>query len=177
MTAVNQQERSFITEPHKFFLAGFIEGEGSFCVSIKKLPTARFGYVIDPEFFIYQHKRGRRILELAEGIFGTGRIYPKPGNEDVLVFAIDNRRSIRERVIPFLDKYLIESGKREEWELFKSVVSSLENKEHTTREGFVKLIELVYRLKGKGKPRKRTLEEVVDEILRDCTPDSPGEER
>jgi len=172
MTAVNQQERSSITREHKYFLAGFIEGEGSFCVSIKKHPQSRFGYLVDPEFFIYQHERGRRILELAQANFGTGRIYPKPGNEKVLVFAIDNRRSLREKVIPFLDKYLMMTGKRREYELFKQIVIALENKAHTTREGLIEVIKLAYAHRGKGKQRKRPLQVVIDEILRDYTPDS-----
>jgi len=177
MNAVNQQERSFVTEEHKYFMAGFIEGEGSFCVSIKKHPMSRFGYLIDPEFFIYQHYRGRKILELAKEIFATGRIYPKSGNEDVLVFAIDNRRSIKEKVIPFMDKYLIETGKGQEYELFKKVVSSLENKEHMTKEGLIKIVRLAYGIVGKGKQRKRPLDEVINEILRDCTPNSDTNRR
>ena len=177
MTAVNQQERSSITKAHMYFLAGFIEGEGSFCVSIKKHPHSRFGYLVDPEFFIYQHEKGRRLLELAKTIFTTGRIYPKPGNEKVLVFAIDNRRSIIEKVIPFLDKYLIVTAKQKEYELFKNVIASLENKEHLKKDGLVKIIQTAYRLKGKGKQRKRPMEEVIDEILRDCTPDSKNKRR
>ena len=167
MNAVNQQERPSVTEKHKYFLAGFIEGEGSFCVSIKKHPGTRFGYLVDPEFFIYQHIKGRRILELAKNIFAAGRIYPKSGNENVLVFAIGNRRSIKEKVIPFVDKYMIISAKEKEYMLFKKVVYSLENKEHTTKEGLINIVKLSYQVKGKGKERKRPLKKVIDGILRD----------
>ena len=97
-------------------------------------------------------------------IFGTGRIYPKPGNEKVLVFAIDNRRSLREKVIPFLDKYLIMTGKNREYELFKKIVFALENKAHTTREGLIEIIKLAYEHQGKGKKRKRPLEQVINEL-------------
>ena len=54
--AGNQQERLSHTEEAMHFLAGFIEGEGALCVSIKQHPTARFGYLVDPEFFLYQHE-------------------------------------------------------------------------------------------------------------------------
>ena len=167
MNAVNQQERSLITEKHKYFLAGFVEGEGSFCVSIKKHHNSRFGYLVDPEFFIYQHVKGRKILEFAKQLFATGRIYPKPGNESVLVFAIDNRRSIVEKVIPFFDKYMILTAKNKEYGLFKEIVFSLENKKHLTKEGLIEMIKLTYQIEGKGKGRKRSLEEVIGEILRD----------
>ena len=77
MGGANQQERLSIAEAKRWFLAGFIEGEGSLCVSIKAHPTCRFGYLVDPEFFLYQHRSGIRLLELAKEIFGSGRIAPK----------------------------------------------------------------------------------------------------
>ncbi len=70
MTAANQQERLSITEQQRWYLAGFIEGEGSVCVSIKEHPTTRFGYYVDPEFFLYQHRDYPQLLELAQKMFG-----------------------------------------------------------------------------------------------------------
>src|SRR6202161_1881392 len=63
--ADNQQERLSVSEKKCWFLAGLIEGEGSLCVSIKNHKPSRFGYLVHPEFFIYQHKIRRGLLELA----------------------------------------------------------------------------------------------------------------
>jgi hypothetical protein len=63
--ADNQQERLGSTESASWFLAGFVEGEGSLCVSVKRHPTCRHGYYVDPGFFLYQHESGRAILELS----------------------------------------------------------------------------------------------------------------
>ena len=172
MNAVNQQERLSIDERRNWFLAGFIEGEGSVCVSIKEHRNGKFGYLIDPEFFVYQHKNRRGSLELAGAVFGTGRIYPKPGNPDVLVFAIDARRSLIERVIPFLDQYSIFSSKLSDYGKFKKIVMALENKEHWTKEGMIRIIRLAYTMNLEGKQRKRDIQEVIDRILRDYTPDT-----
>ena len=84
-SADNQQERLGSTESANWFLAGFIEGEGALCVSIKSHPTCRSGFYVDPDFFLYQHESGRRILELAQSTFESGQIYPKSGNSKVLV--------------------------------------------------------------------------------------------
>ena len=172
MNAVDQQERPSIDENLKWFLAGFIDGEGSVCVSIKKHKNGKFGYLIDPEFFIYQHKDRRDILELAKRMFGTGRIYPKPGNADVLVFAIDSRRSLLERVIPFLDKYMPFSSKSEDYRRFKEITMALEGKQHWTKEGMIGIVQKAYKMNIHGKQRKRSQREVIDSILRDYTPDS-----
>ncbi len=167
MIADNQQERPSIKEKHKWFLAGFIDGEGSVCVSVKKHKNGKFGILLDPEFFLYQHKNRKEILELAQRIFKTGRIFPKSGNPDVLVFTIDSRKSILERVIPFLDKYMGFSAKSDDYKKFKKIVIDLESKKHWTKEGMIELIEIAYSMNMNGKQRKRPIEKIIDGILRD----------
>jgi len=171
---VNQQERLSITEAKKWFLAGFIEGEVSLVVSIKEHPSAKFGYYVDPEFFIYQHKNGKSILELAKKIFQTGKIRPKSDNKDVLVFSITNRRSIKEKVIPFLKKYMVFSAKKKIIDIFEEIIEAMEvRKEHQTRDGLISIVRKAYAMSenSKGKERKRELKEVIDRILRDHMPD------
>ena len=175
MSAANQQERLRITEESKYFLAGLIEGEGSLCISLKKHPTAKFGYYIDPEFFLYQHKNAKELLDLAYSVFQTGRIRPKPGNEDVLVYAITSRRSIIERVIPFFQRYVLPHGselKRKNFEMFYEATMALENGAHKTLEGTLRIVDLAYSTNHAGKQRKRSKEEVIRRILRDQTPKS-----
>lgn len=167
MIADNQQERSLIKQEQLWFLAGFIDGEGSVCVSIKRHKNGKFGFLLDPEFFIYQHKERKSILEFAKLYFGTGRIYPKPGNEDVLVFTIDSRKSLLEKVIPFIDKYMIYSTKKEDYIKFKQIVISLEKKKHWNKEGMIELVNIAYSMNMNGKQRKRPKEEVINDILRD----------
>jgi len=84
-SAANQQESLSIHEKKCWFLAGLIEGEGSLCISIKKHEPLKLGYLVQPEFFIYQHQVRRGLLELAQEVFEHGGIRPKQGNEDVLV--------------------------------------------------------------------------------------------
>jgi len=135
MNADNQQERLSITEQQKWFLAGFIEGEGSVCVSFKEHPTTKFGYYVDPEFFLYQHRDYPHLLRLASQMFGTGRIFPKQGNERVLVYAITSRRSIAEKVVPFLRNYMIYSPRKAIYEKFCEIVEAMEQKQHHTPQG------------------------------------------
>src|ERR1700744_3798940 len=87
-SAANQQESLSIHEKKCWFLAGLIEGEGSLCLSIKKHESFKFGYLVQAEFFIYQHQIRRGLLELAKEVFDTGKIRSKPGNEIVLVYSI-----------------------------------------------------------------------------------------
>ena len=174
MTATNQQESLSITERQKWFLAGFIEGEGSVCVSLKQHPTAQFGYYVDPEFFLYQLRDYPEMLELAKKMFGSGSIFPKQGNERVLVYAVTSRRTLAEQVVPFLRSYMSFAPRKAIYERFCEIVEAMERKEHHTPQGMAGIVKKAYTLNpvAKGKGRKRSLQEVLDRILRDYTPDS-----
>ncbi len=176
MGAGNQQERLSSEEQKKWFLAGIIEGEGSVCISIKKHPSAAHGFYVDPEFFIYQHRNRRALLELACEVFQTGRIFPKQGNLDVLVYAIASRRTISEKIVPFLDNYMTFAAKKKDYALFKEAVSLFEQGAHRTKEGLARIVRLAYRMNHEGKQRQRPLEVVLDRILRGHTLDAPARE-
>jgi len=177
MGGANQQERLSQDEGTKWFLAGFIEGEGALCVSIKHQPTARFGYYVDPEFFLYQHVSGRKLLEMARAVFESGSIHPKPGNPKVLVYAIQDQRTLGEKVVPFFERYVMPfSCKRETFERFREILALLDRKENFTPAGMVRIVEKAYVMNpsSKGRQRLRSLEEVRERILRDHTPDVPA---
>jgi hypothetical protein len=176
-SAENQQERLGSAESANWFLAGFIEGEGALCVSIKKHPTCRSGFYVDPDFFLYQHESGRRILELAQSIFESGQIYPKSGNPKVLVYEVSSTRVLREKVIPFFERYVIPfSCKRETFERFREILEAMERGEHRVPTGLAEIVKNVYAMNpnSKGKARSRPLEEVLARILRGHTSDIPA---
>lgn len=173
--SLKNNSKLFSVDSHKFkfFLAGFIEGEGSLCVSIKKHNTSRFGYVIDPEFFLYQHVSGKPILERSRELFRSGNVFLKSGSEDVYVYSISNRKVILEKVIPYFKRYVLPfSCKFTFFSTFLHIVESLENKKHYELEGFLELLELAYTLNpnSKGKCRKTDFEVLKSNILRDYTP-------
>ena len=174
--ADNQQERLGSAESANWFLAGFIEGEGALCVSIKSHPTCSSGFYVDPGFFLYQHESGRPILELAQSMFESGRIYPKSGNPRVLVYEISSTRALRENVIPFFERYIVPfSCKRETFERFREILELMERGEHRVPLGLAEIVKKVYAMNpnSKGKARSRPLEDVLVRILRGHTSDIP----
>jgi hypothetical protein len=174
--AGNQQERLSSEERRFWFLAGLVEGEGSVTLSIKKHPTARFGYFVQPEFFVYQHSCRRRLLEMAQQYFQSGRIRPKPGNPDVLVFSIMSRPDLVRSVVPFLESCLEFSARSSDYESFISAIRLIEAGFHRTPEGLALIVELGYSMNMGGKQRRLPLEDILDRILRGHTPDTPRPE-
>jgi hypothetical protein len=172
--ADNQQESLSSEERRCWFLAGFVEGEGSVHVSIKRHPAHHLGYYFQPEFFIYQHRVRRELLEMAMEFFQVGRIRPKPGNPDVLVYSVISRPAITEHVLPFLRTYMRYSARTSDYETFGLVVDLMNRGVHREPRGLARIARLAYSMNMKGKQRRMALDEILDRILRGHTPDTPG---
>jgi hypothetical protein len=174
MGADNQQERLSSAEARRWFMAGVVEGEGSWCLSIKRHPNYTLGFYVQPEFFVYQHRRRRQLLEMAQEIFKCGRIWPKPGNPDVLVFAINSRANISAHVLPFMRQYMKFSSRRSDMELFEDAMYLFECGLHRRPAGLATIVEIAYAMNHEGKQRRRSIDEVLDRILRGHTLNAPG---
>jgi hypothetical protein len=175
--ADNQQESLSSEDRRGWFLAGLVEGEGSACVSLKEHPTTASGYYVQPCFFIYQHSVRRALLEMAKEYFGCGSIYPKPGNPDGLVYAINSRRDILHAVVPFLQRYRGVLGTPHRLRCVHPDRSALSERAHWAPGGMSRIVRLAYSMNLNGKQRKRPLDEVLDRILRGHTPDAHGRGR
>jgi hypothetical protein len=150
-------------------MAGVVEGEGSWCLSIKRHATHPLGYYVQPEFFVYQHRRRRQLLEMAQEVFECGRIWPKRGNPDVLVFAINSRRNISGHVLPFMRRYMRMSSRRSDMELFEDAMYLFDHGFHRQPGGLATIVEIAYAMNDNGKQRRRSMDEILDRILRGHT--------
>jgi hypothetical protein len=173
-SAGNQQESLSSGEQRRWFLAGVIEGEGSVYVGIKAHPTVPLGFFVQPGFSITQHCIRRSLLEMARDEFGAGTIYPKPGNESVLVYSIHSRPVLSRTVAPFLETYMRFSARRDDFERFRLILDLFARGAHREAAGLALIVEIAYAMNLNGKQRKRPLQDVLDRILRGHTPDAPG---
>ena len=145
------------------YIAGFVDGEGSFSVAIIKHPFYETGWMINPVFQVYQHQNYRYVLELCKFVFKTGSIYRKSGIHPVLNFSVDSRRNIIEKIIPFFDKYPL-VVKQNDYLKFKEIVMAMEQGEHKTVSGFKRLVLLAHTMNGQGKQRKYSKEYIFSEM-------------
>ena len=148
-----------------YFIAGLVDGEGSFSVAIIRHPTQKFGWMINPVFQVYQHQKYRSILELCRFVFQTGSIYRKSGIHPVLNFSVDSRRNIIEKIIPFFDKYPLIT-KYKDYRKFREILMAMECKEHHSLKGFKRLVALAHTMNDQGKQRKYSLEYIFAEVDR-----------
>ena len=161
--AGNQQGRPRGLTPG--YVAGFVDGEGCFNVSIRPHPTVRYGSrcVIGHVFQIYQHRDDVELLRQFKEFFDCGHITSKGPNSNVMTYAVSGRRDLVEKVIPFFEKYTLLSSKAEDFSKFRAIVLAMNRKEHLTKDGFRKIVELAFTMNKRGKQRKYTIEQILDE--------------
>jgi hypothetical protein len=163
--AVNQQERL------DSYIAGFVDGEGSFHVAIQRNPSTRVGWQLVPEFRVSQDVSRECVLETIQKRLGCGSIRENHrGSKDTTkVFVVRRREDLLERVIPFFERNPMLSQKNEEFVTFSGIVRRMDRGQHLSLDGFRLLAGEAVQMNGGG--RYRRLHRVTESrILRDHTP-------
>ena len=161
-------------ENYKYWLGGFVEGEGSLVISVVKTKKAPFGFLLQPEFNVAQHHSGLQILNSFKSLFDQkGQIHKKSGSLNVWVYSLKGIKNLNKFLIPFYMKYVVcysNKYKIKEFDKFCSILNKLHNKPKYSKDQFIKLVKLTYELnpEGKGKNRKRTLDLVISIIEEKC---------
>ena len=171
----DQQERinSLVqTENYRFWLGGFVEGEGTLVISITKSAKTTNGVILQPEFNVAQHENGLNILYSFKALFNNqGSVHRKSGSDKVWVYSLKGIQNVKELVLPFYASYvLLYSSKYRSdfYTNFSHIVNTLYENRKTTmdKEVLKDMVRVAYTLNpdGKGKQRKRSLEEILDFI-------------
>lgn len=137
------------------YVAGFIDGEGSFSVSVGKHKTLKRGVEVRPEFEIEVRDDDREILERICITIGCGRIYDcsyeRYGWYPHAKYKVTSTREMEEILFPFLDKNQLQAKKAKSYVLFKEIVLSYRRKEHLSDAGFEQILKTRNQLRALGK--------------------------
>jgi LAGLIDADG endonuclease len=153
--ADNQQERL------DCYIAGYVDGEGSFSVSVQRNSSCRVGFQLVPEFHVSQNGDRAQVLELMKARLGCGYIKPNSKTDRALVYVVRDRDALLERVIPFFERNPLLSGKQAEVQTFASIVRAMARNEHRSDAGFRQLLDLAVSMNGGGRFRKVRWKELV----------------
>lgn len=138
-----------------YYVTGFIDGEGSFSVSIGKHKTLKRGLEVRPEFEIEVRADDKEILERILITIGCGRIYDlsyeRYGWYPHVKYKITSSKDLIEFLFPFLDNCPLQAKKKEVYQRFKAIVLIVRRKEHLTDKGFKKIIKLREEIRTRGK--------------------------
>jgi hypothetical protein len=161
-----------------WYIAGFVDGEGSFSASFRKRVDHKITWQTTLCFNVAQ--RDKTVLALIKHHMGCGRLQGR--KDGVWYFIVQNPQAIKERVIPFFERFQFLSAKsKRNFALFKKIATMVSNGRHLSREGLLAIAEIRENLnEGRGRKRKYTLTDVQNtsdsKILRDYTPNAASQQ-
>lgn len=132
-------ERPFIKETKTFnpnWLVGFIDGEGCFEIKISKSTTHKTGKQIQLRFTLTQTIRDILLMKNIQKYFACGKM----SYNSAIRFVIRSFIDIEKVLIPFFEKYPLQSSKRLDYIDFLLGFDLMKNKAHLTSEGVEKLL-------------------------------------
>ena len=165
--ADNQQGR---LDP--WWIAGFVDGEGCFSISIVKNASTSLGYQIFPEFVVTQGAKSLSVLEDVQTFFNCGGIYENRRHdnhkENLYRYCVRSVDDITRQIIPFFEEYPLQTAKQYDFVTFCQVIDMLKNKEHLNADGFDKIRALaatMNRRKTRGiEPSETTRQTLSNEM-------------
>ena len=138
-----------------FYVVGFIDGEGSFSVSIGKHKTLARRLEVRPEFEIELRADDKEILERVAVTIGCGKIYDcsyeRYGWYPHVKYKITSTVDLEKYLFPFLDCYQLQAKKAKSYKFFREIVLMMRNKKHLTDTGFNKIVKLRDKIRAFGK--------------------------
>jgi hypothetical protein len=119
--ADNQQERPSssnwldrVSSDLGNWVAGFVDGEGSFNVPIRRERDRGLPWRVSLSFNVSQI--GDEAPELLRGVFGTGTVRGR--GDGVFYFEVTKPSDLNERVFPFFDRFKLRSPKQNDLAVF-----------------------------------------------------------
>lgn len=141
--------------PH--YITGFVDGEGCFSVSISqkrfRVPEVRL------KFEIELREDDEPILKEIQKVLQCGSIYHLEYEkykkwQPHVKYMVGSFKDIRDKVIPFFQRYPLQAKKKKQFEFFCKVAKMMENNEHRTFEG----IELISTLRESLRQHRDSLD-------------------
>eukprot|EP01026_Neomeris_dumetosa_P036242 TRINITY_DN29191_c0_g1_i1.p1 TRINITY_DN29191_c0_g1~~TRINITY_DN29191_c0_g1_i1.p1 ORF type:complete len:418 (-),score=-4.55 TRINITY_DN29191_c0_g1_i1:219-1472(-) len=136
--------RDFPPPPHlqtipPDWLAGFVNGDGCFCISFYKNNTVYFKISLRAQFSISQHQRSLYLLQAIKDSLGEGQLLKR--RYDSWDFVVSRQSDLSEKVIPLFLLRGFLGKKHGDFLYFKAVVQSIVRKNHLSATYFWNLVQ------------------------------------
>ena len=151
----------------KDYIAGFVDGEGSFHIAFQRRHDLKFGWQAVPEFHISQNYGSRDVLKEIRKVLGCGYIKANAaeGKRDkTLVYVVRDRNDLIGKVIPFFKKFPLRTEKRKDFKAFSRVVFLMHRREHLQLRVFRKIVRTAFSMNAGGRYRKRNIETILKDL-------------
>jgi hypothetical protein len=160
--AVNQQERPTlpswldrIPADLGHYVAGFVDGEGSFNVPIRRERDRTMPLRVGLSFNVSQI--GFDLPDLLQDVFGCGTVRGR--RDGVVYFEVTRPDDLSERIFPFFERFPLRGPKVDDLAVFISITAHVQSGDHLSPAGLRRIVELRSPMNRGGK-RRRTDDEI-----------------
>src|SRR3954447_18458442 len=154
--AVNQQERSEssawlnrIPSDLGNWVAGFVDGEGSFNVPIRRERDRALPWRVSLSFNVSQV--GAQAPNVLRDTFGVGTVRGRP--DGVFYFEVTRPVDLDERVFPFFERFPLRTPKEKDLAIFRQITELVQAGRHRSSLGIEQILVLRAPMNRGGKRR------------------------
>lgn len=121
-----------------WFVSGFVDGQGTFQLSLLKSKKLKTGWEVQPGFKIELHSKDFELLRLIRDFFRVGNLR-LAGDR-----AIYTVRSLKDHmvILNHFDKFPLITKKQVDYKLFKTALHLIIAKEHITEKGLREIVSI-----------------------------------
>ena len=143
-----------------WYIAGFVDGEGSFVISLRQ----RNDFVLkwQPTLIFNVAQRDISNLVMIKKYLGVGRLQKR--SDGVHYYIVSNPNDISNKIMPFFERYnFFSESKNRNLSIFKEAMKIMTDRNHLTKDGLLKIIMLREKInEGKGRKRKYNLQDYLN---------------
>ena len=140
---MNEREKLRDSYSLAAWIAGFVDGEGTFSVSIFRNRKTSIGWQALPEFLVTQGQKSIGTLELMRDYFNCGNIYVNrlrdDHHESAARYCVRRFRELDRIIVPFFKIHPLRTAKSSDFESFRAIIDLMKNREHLTLEGLERI--------------------------------------
>ena len=122
-----------------YWISGFVSGEGCFYLVLKKSSK---GGSVGFRFLVTQHIRDAELLKSLVNYLGCGKYSIRPLRPMYGDYLVTKLNDIKDKIIPFFDKYPIQGVKFSDFSDLKKVMLLRENNNALTKEELEKIKQI-----------------------------------
>lgn len=124
-----------------WYVTGFSDAEASFTVTFAKREVSNTGYFVQPSFQIHLGVDDLALLEKIKTFFHDAGTITKPGPNSYM-YRVRSLNELNSIIIPHFTNYPLITQKQADFQLFTQIVDLLNNGEHLTMEGLIKIASI-----------------------------------
>lgn len=134
------------------WVCGYVEGEGTFAISLENNENMKMGAQVRLVFKITQHVKNIQVLYAVKKYFGIGQVKPQNKNKTVWEYRVSNFEDMIRVIVPFFEKHSLHTFKKYDFLRFRYVSILMKRKDHLNLEGFTKIVKIRKKMNDYSEP-------------------------